>query len=691
MGRTIPIEKQRNIGIVAHIDAGKTTITERILYYSGKTYKIGEVHDGAAEMDWMEQEKERGITITAAATECIWKDYTINIIDTPGHVDFTVEVERSLRVLDSAIGVFSAVEGVEPQSETVWHQANRYGIPKIAFINKMDRVGSDFFRVVNMIRERLSDKVLPLQLPIGEEENFKGIVDLVGLKAFEWEEEDYGVKINEVPIPEEMKGLVSTNREKMMEALAEEDDSLLEKYLDGKEIKTDELKSVIRKAVIDNIIVPVICGTALKNKGVQYLMDCIVDYLPSPLDVPPIKGIHPRSNEELIREPKDDKPLAALAFKIMTDPYVGKLTYFRIYSGSLSAGSMVYNASKDKMERVNRILKMHANKRVDVKELFAGDIAAAVGLKVTQTGDSLCDKNHPVLLESMDFPEPVISIAIEPKTQADQEKLGLALHKLTEEDPTFQVSTNEETGQTIISGMGELHLEIIVDRLLREFSVKANVGKIQVAYRETIENSYRGEGKYIKQSGGRGQYGHVILNVEPSRDNHYEFINKIVGGAVPREYISSIEKGIKQGLKNGPIGGYPLINIKITAVDGSYHAVDSSDIAFQIAGSMAIQDAVRQAQPVLLEPVMSLEVVTPEKNMGDIIGDLNSKRSKILGMDQGHGEMRIVRAHTPLAEMFGYATGLRSLTQGRATYSMQFSHYDPVPQNLIEKIIGKVA
>ncbi len=691
MGRDIPIEKQRNIGIVAHIDAGKTTITERILYYTGKTYKIGEVHNGAAEMDWMEQEKERGITITAAATECFWKDYRINILDTPGHVDFTIEVERSLRVLDSAVGVFSAVEGVEPQSETVWHQANKYGIPKIAFINKMDRIGSDFFRVITMIKDRLSDKVLPLQLPIGKEEDFRGIVDLITLKAFEWEKEEYGVEVNEVPLPEDMKELINTYREKMMEALAEEDDTLLEKYLEGKEIKVEELKNVIRKAVIDNIIVPVICGTALKNKGIQSLLDCIVDYLPSPIDIPPVKGIHPSSKEDIEIEARDDKPIAALAFKIMTDSYVGKLTYFRVYSGTLKAGSYVYNSSKDKMERINRLLKMHANKRDDVKEVYAGDIAAAVGLKVTQTGDTLCDKKHSILLESIEFPEPVISIAIEPKTQAEEDKLGTALYKLSEEDPTFQVSTNEETGQTIISGMGELHLEIIVDRLIREFNVKANVGKIHVAYRETIQFAHKGEGKYIKQTGGRGQYGHVVLQVEPSKECHFKFVNNITGGAIPREYISSIEKGIKESMRNGPISGYPLINIKVKVLDGSYHAVDSSDIAFKIAGSMAFQDAVRKAQPVLLEPVMAMEVVTPEKNMGDIIGDLNSKRSKILGMEPGHGEMRIVKAHSPLSEMFGYATGLRSQTQGRATYSMEFSHYDPVPQNLIEKIIGKVA
>ncbi len=691
MARDLSIEKQRNIGIIAHIDAGKTTITERILYYTGKTYKIGEVHDGAAEMDWMEQEKERGITITAAATECFWQDCRINIIDTPGHVDFTMEVERSLRVLDSAVGVFSAVEGVEPQSETVWRQADKYGIPKIAFINKMDRIGADFHRVIDMILDVLTDKALPLQLPIGKEDHFEGIVDLVELKAFHWEEEDYGVKIIEVPIPDKMQKEVDSYREKLMEALAVEDDSLLEKYLDGKKIEVKELKKVIREATIDNLIVPVVCGTALKNKGIQKLMDCIVDYLPSPVDIPPVTGIHPKSNEELVREADDEKPLSSLAFKIVTDPHVGKLTYFRVYSGCITSGTVVYNPAKDKTERINKLLKMHANKRDEVKEVYAGDIAAAVGLKLTQTGDTLCDRKHPVLLEAMEFPEPVISIAIEPKSQADQDKLSSSLHRLSEEDPTFVVSTNKETGQTIISGMGELHLEIIVDRLMREFKVHANVGKIQVAYRETIQVKQKGEAKYIKQTGGRGQYGHVVLSVEPSDEENFQFVNKITKGAIPKEYISSIEKGIKESMKNGSVAGYPVIKVKVELLDGSYHDVDSSDIAFRIAGSMAVQDAIKKAQPVLLEPVMSVEVVTPEKNMGDIINDFNSRRCKILGMDRKQGEMRIIEANCPLAEMFGYATDMRSLTQGRATYTMQFSHYDSVPDNLIEKVVGKVA
>ncbi len=691
MARDIPIEKQRNIGIIAHIDAGKTTITERILYYTGKTYKIGEVHDGAAEMDWMEQEKERGITITAAATECFWNDCRINIIDTPGHVDFTMEVERSLRILDSTIGVFSAVEGVEPQSETVWRQADKYGIPKIAFINKMDRVGADFFRVIDMVKEQLTDKILPLQLPIGKEEDFSGIVDLVEAKAYEWEEEDYGVKIIEIPLPDEMKGLIDSYREKLLEALAEENDSLLEKYLEGKDINVEELRKVIRNATINNIIVPLVCGTALKNKGIQKLMDCVVDYLPSPVDIPPVKGIHPNSKQELTREADDNKPLSALAFKIMTDPYVGKLTYFRVYSGTLTSGSTVYNSTKGKTERISRLLKMHANKRDEVEQVNAGDIVAAVGLKTTQTGDTLCDTKHSILLESIEFPEPVISIAIEPKSQADQDKLGQALYKLTEEDPTFIVTKNEETSQIIISGMGELHLEIIVDRLMREFNVHANVGKIHVAYRETIELAQKGEGRYIKQTGGRGQYGHVILMVEPYKENNFVFVNKITQGAIPKEYFSSIEKGIQESLKNGPIGGYPIINVKVTLLNGSYHEVDSSDIAFRIAASIAFQDAIRKAHAVLLEPVMSVEIVTPEKNMGDIINDLNSRRSKVLGMDEGYSKMRIVKAECPLVEMFGYATDMRSLTQGRATYSMEFSHYVPVPDNLIEKVIGKVA
>ncbi|MDD5066020.1 MAG: elongation factor G, partial [bacterium] len=602
MPREIPIEKQRNIGIIAHIDAGKTTITERILFYTGKTYKLGEVHDGTAEMDWMIQEKERGITITAAATTCFWKDHRINIIDTPGHVDFTMEVERSLRVLDSAIGIFSGVEGVEPQSETVWHQATKYGVPKIAFINKMDRVGADFHRVVEMIRQRLSNNVQPLFLPIGKEETFKGVVDLVELKAYEWETESLGEKVIEVPIPENMKDEVKHHRDKLIEKLADVEHAILEKYIEGKHVEVDEIKAVIRKGAIRNLIVPVVCGAALKNKGIQKLLDCIVDYLPSPVDIPPMQGLQPNSEKTITREAKDDAPLAALAFKVATDPYVGKLTYIRVYSGTLTAGTVVYNPVKDKVERISRLVKMHANKKEDVEEIYAGDICAIVGLKITQTGDTLCDKRHPILLESMDIPEPVIAIAIEPKSQADEDKLGMALHKLTEEDPTFKVNKNEETGQTIISGMGELHLEIIVDRLLREFSVKANVGKIQVAYRETIQLKQKAEGKYIRQTGGHGQFGHVVLQVEHNFKRGFEFVNEVEGGSVPREYVPSVRKGVEAALRSGPIGGYPLIDIKVTLLDGSFHPVDSSDIAFQIAGSMAFQDAVKQANPGLREP-----------------------------------------------------------------------------------------
>ncbi len=691
MPRQVPIEKVRNIGIVAHIDAGKTTITERILYYTGRIYKVGEVHEGTAEMDWMEQEKERGITITAATTTCFWRGHRINIIDTPGHVDFTVEVERSLRVLDGVIGVFSGVEGVQPQSETVWRQSDKYRIPKIAFVNKLDRVGADFYRVVNMIKERLCNKVVPIQLPIGIEENFKGVVDLVELKAIEWKEENYGMHYHEIPIPEDMKDLVHEYREKLLESLADIDDHLLEKYLNEEEINPEEIKKVLREAVIKNQVVPVVCGSALKNKGIQRLLDCVVEYLPSPVDVPPVKGLNPETGEEVERIAGDDQPLSALAFKIMSDPYVGKLTFIRVYSGILTSGSVVYNSAKGKMERINRLLQMHANKREERKEIYAGDIAAAVGLKITSTGDTLCDRKNPILLESMKFPEPVISIAIEPKTQDDQEKLALALKKLEEEDPTFQVSYNEETGQTIISGMGELHLEILVDRLTREFKVGAHVGKPQVAYRETIKKAQEAEGKYIRQTGGRGQYGHVVIKVEPNPGKGFEFVNKIVGGVIPKEYIPAVKKGIIESMKTGPVGGYPVIDVKVTLFDGSYHPVDSSDIAFQIAGSIAFQNALKKADPVLLEPMMYLEVVTPEANMGDVIGDLNARRCKILGIELGVGEMRIVKAEAPLAEMFGYATKLRSLTQGRATYTMKFSHFEELPANIMKKIVEKVA
>ncbi len=690
MAREVSIEKTRNIGIVAHIDAGKTTVTERILYYTGKTYKIGNVDEGNTEMDWMVQEKERGITITAAATTCFWRGHRINIIDTPGHVDFTVEVERSLRVLDSAIGVFSAVEGVEPQSETVWRQADKYGIPKLVFINKMDRVGANFYRTIEMIKKRLSDKAVALQIPIGVEDEFKGIIDLIELKAYEWDDK-LGSEFFEVDIPDDMKDKVSEKREEMLETLAHFDDTLLEKYLEDHELEVSHIKKVIRKATLNNGIVPVICGTGLKNKGIQKLLDCIVDYLPSPVDVPPIKGIHPKTGQEIIREADDDKPLSSLAFKIMTDPYVGKLTFVRVYSGVLKSGTSLYNSTKDKMERINRLLLMHANKREEVKEVYAGNIAACVGLNMTTTGDTLCDKKHPVLLESMEFPEPVVSVAIEPKTKDDHEKLGKALHKLSEEDPTFQINYNEETAQTVISGMGELHIEILVDRLKREFKVDANIGKPQVSYRETITKASNAEGKYIKQTGGRGQYGHVVLTVEPNEKKGFEFINKIIGGVIPREYIPSVKKGVAESLKNGPLGGYPLVDVKVTLIDGSYHAVDSSDIAFQIAGSMAFQNAIRKAAPVLLEPIMDVEVVVPENYMGDVISDLNSRRSKISSIEYGVGEMRILKAQVPLTTMFEYATDLRSLTQGRANYTMKFAFYQTVPTELIEKIVGKVA
>lgn len=691
MPREVPIEKTRNIGIVAHIDAGKTTITERILYYTGKTYKIGNVDEGNTEMDWMEQEKERGITITAAATTCFWREHRINIIDTPGHVDFTVEVERSLRVLDSAIGVFSAVEGVEPQSETVWRQADKYGIPKLAFINKMDRVGADFFRTVDMIKKRLSDRVLLLQLPIGKEETFKGVVDLVEFKAYVWDDDLLGANYNEISITDDLKKDAESKREEMLETLAHFDDELLERYLNDEELEIGHIKKIIREATISNQIVPVICGSGFKNKGIQKLLDCIVDYLPSPVDIPPVKGVHPNSGKEIEREADDEAPFAGLAFKIMSDPYVGKLTFIRVYSGTLKSGSVVYNSTKEKMERINRLLLMHANKRQEVDEVYAGNIAAAVGLKITKTGDTLCDRKHPILLESMKFPEPVISVAIEPKTQDDQDKLAMALYKLADEDPTFQVSYNDETAQTIISGMGELHLEILVDRLMREFKVAANVGKPQVAYRETITRSSNAEGKYIRQTGGKGQYGHVILKIEPNPHKGFEFVNNITGGVIPKEYVPSIKKGITESMKNGPLGGYPVIDVKVTVYDGSYHPVDSSDIAFQIAASVAFQEAVKRAAPILLEPVMDVEVVLPENYMGDVISDLNSRRSKISGIEQGVGEMRIIRAYCPLSEMFGYATDLRSITQGRATYTMRFSHYKEVPEGIMEKVLGKVA
>ncbi|OGP14672.1 MAG: translation elongation factor G [Deltaproteobacteria bacterium GWA2_54_12] len=690
MARQIPLDRQRNIGIMAHIDAGKTTTTERILYYTGVTYKIGEVHEGTATMDWMEQEKERGITITSAATTCSWRDTRINIIDTPGHVDFTIEVERSLRVLDGAVAVFCSVGGVEPQSETVWRQANKYHVPRIAFINKMDRIGSDFFRVVSMIVDRLKARPVLLQLPIGKEDTFKGVVDLVLNKGIVWDEETLGAKYRMIDVPAEMAEQVAEYREKLIEAAADFDESIMEKYLAGEAVAPEAIMSAIRKGTIAMELTPVICGSSFKNKGVQLLLDTVVDYLPSPIDIPDVKGIDPETDEETTRPTEDNAPLSALAFKIMTDPFVGQLTFFRVYSGCMTAGSYVLNSKKDSKERIGRIVKMHANKREEVKEVYAGDIAAAVGLKNTTTGDTICDVEKPIVLEAMEFPEPVISIAIEPKTKSDQEKLGIALQKLAVEDPSFRVKTDEETGQTIIAGMGELHLEIIVDRMLREFKVEASVGKPQVAYRETITRKARTEGKYIRQTGGRGQYGHVVIEIEPGeKGKSFEFVNKTVGGSIPKEYINPVENGMREASESGPMAGFPVVDVKVTLVDGSYHDVDSSEMAFKIAGSMAFKDAVKSAGPILLEPIMSVEVVVPEQFMGDVIGDLNSRRGKIQGMES-RGGFQVVAAHVPLANMFGYSTDLRSKTQGRATYTMQFSHYEQVPNSVTEVLTAKV-
>ncbi len=685
-----PLQKTRNIGIMAHIDAGKTTTTERILYYTGVTYKIGEVDEGTAVMDWMVQEQERGITITSAATTCHWKDYRINIIDTPGHVDFTVEVERSLRVLDGAVAVFDSVAGVEPQSETVWRQANKYGVPRIAFMNKMDRVGADFFMSVNSMVERLDANPVPIQIPVGSEDEFRGQVDLITMKALIFDDETLGANFTEEDIPQDLLAKAREHREKMLEALADVDDGIMEKYLDKTEITNDEMRSAIRKGTLEMKITPVICGSAFRNKGVQLLLDAIIDYLPSPLDIPPVAGKIPGSDSVIVRHAQDSEPFSAIAFKVMTDPFVGQLTFIRVYSGVLNAGSYIYNSTKDVKERVGRILKMHANKREEVKEVSAGDIAAVVGLKQTLTGDTLCDEKNPIILESIEFPEPVMSVAIEPKTKADQEKLSQSLAKLAQEDPSFKVSYNEETGQTIISGMGELHLEIIVDRLLREFKVSANVGKPQVAYKETIRGIAKAEGKFVRQTGGRGQYGHVFIQIEPSDPGKgFEFENKIVGGAIPREYIPAIEKGIKEASDRGILAGYPVVDVKAMLFDGSYHEVDSSEMAFKIAGSMAFKEAARNAKPVLLEPIMSIEIVTPEEYMGDVIGDLNSRRGRIQNIER-RGNVQVIRSQAPLAEMFGYATSLRSKTQGRATYTMQFSHYDEVPKGVSEGIIAVV-
>ena len=675
---------------MAHIDAGKTTTTERILYYTGVSHKIGEVHEGTATMDWMEQEQERGITITSAATTCSWKDHRINIIDTPGHVDFTIEVERSLRVLDGAVAVFCSVGGVEPQSETVWRQADKYRVPRLAFINKMDRVGADFFRGVSMIRERLKANPVPIQLPVGKEDKYSGVIDLVEMKAIIWDEESLGAKYRIEDIPASELDLAQEYQEKMIEELASHDDDLMEKYLAGESIAKDELKAAIRKATIDIKICPVICGSSFKNKGVQNLLDAVVDYMPAPTDIPPIKGVVEGSDAEVERKSSDEEPFAALAFKIMTDPYVGQLCFFRVYSGVIQSGSYVYNSTKGKKERIGRILQMHANKREEIKEVRAGDIAAAVGLKNTTTGDTLCDDDNSVILESIEFPEPVIEIAIEPKTKADQEKLGLSLQKLASEDPSFRVRTDEETGQTILSGMGELHLEIIVDRLMREFKVEANVGKPQVAYRETIGKKVKVEGKFVRQSGGRGQYGHVWLEIEPQEAGAgYEFVDAIKGGVVPREYIPAVDKGIQEAMETGTLAGFPVVDVKVSLIDGSYHDVDSSEMAFKIAGSMGFKDGCAKANPVLLEPIMSVEVVVPEEHMGDVIGNLNSRRGRIMGMESRAGA-QVVTSMVPLASMFGYATDLRSATQGRATYTMTFDHYEQVPKSVAEEIVAKV-
>ncbi|HHW42274.1 MAG TPA: elongation factor G [Desulfotomaculum sp.] len=688
MARQFPLEKTRNIGIMAHIDAGKTTTTERILFYTGRVHKMGEVHDGAATMDWMVQEQERGITITSAATSCQWRNHCINIIDTPGHVDFTVEVERSLRVLDGAVAIFCSVGGVEPQSETVWRQADKYGVPRIAYINKMDRVGADFFRGLSMIRERLAANPVAIQLPIGAEENFSGVVDLIRNKAIIYID-DLGTRSKETAIPEDMRELVAEYREKLLEAVAEADEELMIKYLEGEELTEEEIKRGIRKATLAVKMIPVLCGSSFKNKGVQPLLDAIVDFLPAPTDIPAVRGLNPETGDEDQRVAGDDQPFSALAFKIMADPYVGKLTFFRVYSGKLTSGSYVFNSTKNRRERIGRILRMHANHREEVSEAFAGDIVAAVGLKDTTTGDTLCDEKHPIVLESMEFPEPVISVAIEPKTKADQDKMGLALSRLAEEDPTFRMHTDPETGQTIIAGMGELHLEIIVDRLLREFKVEANVGRPQVAYKETIRRKVKAEGRFVRQSGGRGQYGHVVVEIEPREPGSgYAFVNKIVGGVVPREYIPAVDSGVREAMENGVLAGYPMIDIQVTLVDGSYHEVDSSEMAFKIAGSMALKNGASKAEPVLLEPIMKVEVVVMEEYMGDVIGDLNSRRGRIEEMER-RGNAQVIHGYVPLAEMFGYATDLRSRTQGRGTYTMQFSHYEEVPRQIAEGIISR--
>jgi elongation factor G len=688
--RQFTLEKTRNIGIMAHIDAGKTTTTERILFYTGRVHKIGETHEGAATMDWMEQEQERGITITSAATTAQWDNHRINIIDTPGHVDFTVEVERSLRVLDGSVAVFCAKGGVEPQSETVWRQADKYHVPRMAYINKMDITGADFYNVLDMMKERLHANAVPIQLPIGKEDNFSGIIDLIEMNARIYRD-DLGKEIEITDIPEDMKELAEEYRISLLESIADEDEELMMKYLEGEEISIQEMKDAIRKATVSVKIIPVVCGSSYKNKGVQPLLDAVVAFMPSPLDIPPIKGVIPDSEKEEERHADDSEPFSALAFKIMSDPYVGKLAFFRVYSGILKSGSYVYNSTKSKKERIGRILQMHANHREELAQVYTGDIAAAVGLKDTSTGDTLCDEDSKVILETMEFPEPVISVAIEPKTKAGQEKMGVALQKLAEEDPTFKTYTDEETGQTIISGMGELHLDILVDRMMREFKVEANVGKPQVAYKETITKATKAEAKFARQSGGRGQYGHVLIELEPQEPGTgYEFVNKIVGGSIPKEYIGPVDNGIQEAMENGVIAGYPILDVKVTLYDGSFHEVDSSEMAFKIAGSMAFKDGVRKANPVLLEPVFKLEITVPEEYMGDVMGDVNSRRGRIEGMEPRAGA-QVIRGFVPLSEMFGYATDLRSKTQGRGVYTMQFSHYEEVPKSIAQDIMdGKI-
>lgn len=688
MARQFPLQKMRNIGIMAHIDAGKTTTTERILFYTGRVHKLGETHDGAATMDWMVQEQERGITITSAATTCQWRDHCVNIIDTPGHVDFTVEVERSLRVLDGAVAVFCSVGGVEPQSETVWRQADRYGVPRIAFVNKMDRVGADFYNVMDMIKGRLGSNPVAVQLPIGSEENFRGLVDLVEKRAYIYLD-DLGKTYQEIDIPDDMLETVEKHRGILFENIAEHDDELMMKYLENEEPTPAEIRRGIRKGTISVQMIPVLCGSAFKNKGIQPLLDAIIDYMPAPTDVAAVQGIDSVTGEEVYRAAKDDSSFAALAFKIMTDPYVGRLTFFRVYSGMAKTGSHIYNPVKGKKERLGRILRMHANHREEISEVYAGDIAAAIGMKFASTGDTLCSEKDNVILESMEFPDPVISVAIEPKTKADQDKMAVALQKLGEEDPTFKTNIDEETGQTIIRGMGELHLEVIVDRLFREFKVGANVGRPQVAYKETVRNQAKAEGRFIRQSGGRGQYGHVVIELEPKEaGSGFEFINKIVGGAVPKEYISAVDAGVRQAMEVGALAGYQMVDMKVTLVDGSYHDVDSSEIAFKAAGSMALREAAKKAQAVLLEPVMKIEVVVNEQYMGDVIGDINSRRGRVDEMEP-KGNTQVIHGYVPLAEMFGYATELRSRTQGRGTYTMQFSHYEEVPQNIAGDIISR--